>query len=143
MAKTFTASLAGLCDQAKGNMRHIMRESVQDVLEAAQTPQPKAAIRGGPPEQGKIPVDTSELINSLTVDGAQGADAYVVKIAGMELGDVMEFAWTADHAARIEYGFVGTDSLGREYEQEGAHFVGANAARFSEFVEKRAAEVKK
>lgn len=139
MAKTFTASLAGSCDKAKANMRTIMRESISDVLEAAQTPQLSAADRGGPPEQGKIPVDSSELLNSLTVDGAEGANAYVVAIKGMELGDVKEFAWTKDYAAAVEYGH--TLPNGSEY--PGAHFVGANAARFPEFVDARAKEVSK
>lgn len=141
--KRFSADLAKFRDLTKRNMRYVMRTSIEDVLEAAQTPQPKADIRGGPPERGKIPVDNSDLINSLTVDGASGPAVYVAAIAGMEPGDVRQFAWTAPHAMRIEMGFSGEDALGRTYEQQGAHFVGANAERFSDFVEARAAEVRK
>lgn len=140
---SFGAQLGAMTEKAKRNMLYIASMSTQDVLEGAQTPQPSVKITGGSFEVGKIPVDTADLVNSLTVEGNTGPDAYVVAIAGMKLGDVMEFEWTMPYAARVEFGFVGTDALGREYNQAGRFFVGTNAARFSEFVEKRAAEVEK
>lgn len=143
MTKTFTAQVRDFAGLTKLQMKYVAAESIQDVMEAAQTPQ--LAITKGATTfvEGKIPVAEADLINSLEVGGSSGPDAYVTAIAGYALGDNMRFAWTAPHAMRIEQGFTGVDDLGREYNQAGRHFVGANAARFSEFVEARTKEVQK
>lgn len=148
MPKSFTASVANFANLTKKNMRYVAINAIQDVVEAAQTPQPGVARTGGSFQVGQIPVDTSALINSLAsgadgVFGAPSADSYVVALAGYELGDYMRFGWTMPYARRIELGFTGTDALGRNYNQAGRHFVGANAARFSEFVMKYAMQVRK
>lgn len=141
--KSFTAQLQDFAKLTTANMKYVAAESIQDVVEAAQTPQPSVKRTGGAFEEGKIPVDTSDLINSLSVNGgAPGAESYTVALADFDIGDVMTFEWTAEYAMRIEAGFVGEDELGREYNQAGRHFVGANAARFPEFVKAREAEVR-
>ena len=142
MARYNFADLSAWADATEAKMNFVMKSSITDVLVAAQTTQIGIGQGATSFVEGKIPVDTAELVNSLTVDGAEGPDAYVVAIAGMQLGDYERFGWTADHAHRIEVGFVGTDSLGRTYNQAGRHFVGKNAAKFSEFVAKRVAEVR-
>ena len=129
-------------------MLKVTRQSVQDVLELAQTTQPSAKERGGPPEQGKIPVDFGFLRNSLAsgLDGAVGApsaNSYSITIAALEPGHVAHFEWTAEYALRVELGYFDTDSLGRTYAQPGAHFVGVNAAKWNSIVEKNAALVSK
>lgn len=140
MAKSFTAQLKGLTDLAKQDLRYIAQQSIQDVLEGAQTTQRGITQGATSFEVGKIPVGlTSDLVNSLTVEGNKGADAYVVALAGMKLGEAMEFAWVAPHAVPIEMGW--TTSKGTEV--PGRFFVGTNAAKFSDFVEARAAEVRK
>lgn len=148
MAKTFAAQLNDFANLTKQNLKYVAINAIQDIVEAAQTPQPSVKRTGGSFQEGKIPVDTAELINSL-ISGANGsfgpeaADSYAVALAGYDLGDYMRFAWTAPHAMRIEAGFTGTDAMGRYYNQAGRHFVGANAARFSEFVQKYATEVRR
>ena len=144
MVKSFSAQVRDFATLTKRNMRYVATESIQDVVEAAQTPQ-RGITKGATSfVEGKIPVAEADLINSLSVDGgATGKDAYVVAIAGFDLGDTLRFAWTAPYALRIEQGFTGTDALGRKFNQAGRHFVGKNAARFPEFVKKHAAEVKK
>ena len=144
MAKSFTAQIEAFADLTARNMRYVAAQSIQDVLEAAQTPQLGISKGATSFVDGKIPVAENTLINSLAMDGgAEAPDAYVAAIAGFEVGDVMRFAWTAPHAMRMEAGFTGTDSLGRTYNQAGRHFVGKNAERFSEFVDARVAEVRK
>ena len=143
MTKTFAAQIKGFADLTKQNLKYVAIEAIQDVMEAAQTPQLAMSKGATSFEVGKIPVAESELINSLTSEGAAGQDSYTVALAGYGLGDYMRFAWTAPHAMRIENGFTVTDALGRTYNQPGRHFVGANAARFSEFVQRHAAEVRK
>lgn len=139
MTKTFKAQVEAFADLTKQNMRYVAASAIQDVMEAAQTPQPSVKRTGGTFETGKIPVDTSELINSLASSvngsfGPTGSDSYTVAIAGFEIGDSMKFAWTAEHALAIE---AGTSKIA------GRHFVGQNAARFSQFVESRANEVRR
>ena len=143
MPKSFTAQIEDFAALTKKNLRYVAAESSQDVLEAAQTPQLAISKGASSFVEGKIPVAESTLINSLSVDGGgEGDDSYVVAIAGFQIGDVMEFAWSARYALRIEAGFTGTDSLGRRYNQPGRHFVGKNAERFSDFVAQHAAEVR-
>ncbi len=140
MAKrTFAAQIKGFADLTKKNLEYVAVNAVQDVMEAAQTPQPGFGQGATTFEVGKIPVDTSAMINSLVSGadgafGAPGAASYSVVLAGYELGDVMQFAWTAPYAIHVE---LGTSKM------PGRHFVGANAARFSDFVQDRVAEVRK
>ncbi|UOA14520.1 hypothetical protein [Sulfitobacter dubius] len=131
--KSFTAQLADFEQMTVKNMRYVAAESIQDVMEAAQTPQKGIGQGATGFVEGKIPVDTAELINSLTSEGVKGADSYTVAIAGYEVGDVMSFAWTAPHALAVE---AGTSKM------PGRHFVGVNARRFPAFVEKRAKEAR-
>jgi hypothetical protein len=146
LTRTFAAQVAEFKGRTLKKMRYVAINSIQDVLEAAQTPQPGVARTGGTFIEGRIPVVSSELIQSLSsgkgsAGGAKGSTSYIAVIAGMEIGDRLAFAWTAPHAHRINSGFTGTDSLGRTYNVPGRHFVDANAARFSEFVAARAKEV--
>ena len=145
MTKTFEAQLQDIEDLTIEGMEYVMRQSISDVMEGAQTTQIGITQGADSFEEGKIPVGmTAELVNSLSVDGgAESADAYVVKIAGMEIGDSMDFAWSAPYARRINSGFTGEDSLGRTYNVPGRFFVDRNAEKFPEFVKKRAAEVKR
>lgn len=145
---TFVAQIAAFKGRTLKKMRYVAANAIQDVVEAAQTPQVGVGRSGGAFIEGRIPVDTAALINSLASGvgsggGAKGSTSYVAVIAGMEIGDRLTFAWTMPYALRIEQGFTGTDSLGRTYNQAGRHFVGKNAARFQEFVKARVAEVAK
>lgn len=130
--KSFTAQLKDIERLTVKNLRYVAAEAIQDVVEAAQTPQTGVTKGASGFVEGKIPVAEAELINSLTSNGTEGKDSYAVAIAGFDLGDTLTFAWTAPHAMALE---VGTSRIA------GRHFVGANAKRFEEFVAKRAKEV--
>jgi len=140
--KTFTAQLADIEKLTVEAIEYTMRQSISDVLVGAQTTQTGFGQGATSFVEGKLPVDSSDLLKSLTVDGAEGADVGV-KIQGMEIGDTMEFAWTVPYARRIEYGFTGTDSLGRTFDMPGRFFVTRNAEKFPDHVKKRAAEVRR
>lgn len=136
--RSFAASVAAFRDKTKQQMRDVFAESVQDVVEIAQTPKSKG---------GRLPVVTGNLRNNLAsgLNGSFGSaapDSYVVTLSGLELGDIAQFAWTAPYARRMELGFSGTDSLGRTYEQPGNHFVGSAAAQFPQRVAYWAARVR-
>lgn len=144
MTKTFTAQLGDIIDLTIEDMEYVQKQSISDVLVGAQTTQIGITQGAGSFEEGKIPVGlTAELVNSLTVDGSSGEDAYVVAIAGMEIGDSLDFAWVADHALPIETGWTIELKDGGTKQVPGRFFVTRNAELFSEHVEKRAAEVRR
>jgi hypothetical protein len=141
--KSFTAQIDDIVKAVNGDIEYVMRQSISDVLVGAQTTQIGITQGATSFVEGKIPVGlTAELVNSLTVDGAKGSEAYVVAIANMEPGDQQKFAWTAPHARRMEMGFTGIDSLGRQYSVPGRFFVLRNAEMFESHVNKRASEVR-
>lgn len=108
---------------------------------------------------GNLPVDTGFLRASLLVgpaplnaplttppkDGSSATwDPATVSLAltNVELSDVIEARYTAAYARRIEYGFTGTDSLGRTYSQPGRRFVALAAQQWPQIVDAVAAEAK-
>jgi hypothetical protein len=127
--KNFTIQVEAFAGKTREQMRNVLRNSVQDVLETAQLPK----ARGG-----RMPVDTGFLRNSLAsgLNGAFGqpdANSYTLTVAGMDLGDVARFAWTAKYAIHQE---LGTSKF------PGNHFVGAAAAQWEKFVAANAARAK-
>ena len=135
--KSFTAQLSDIANLTQKNIEYVARSAISDVMERAQTAQDGFGRGATSFVEGRVPVDTSALINSLTVDGAKGADSYAIAIAGLRIGDTMRFAWTAKYAMAMELGF--TANNGRRI--PGRYFVSRNAERFSEFVKRRVAEV--
>ncbi|WP_313349381.1 hypothetical protein [Paracoccus sp. (in: a-proteobacteria)] len=138
MSTTFTASLAAFRDKTKAQIQAVLSASVQDVMEAAQTP-----VK----EDGRIPVDTGFLRNSLVseLNGSQigkGPQSYLLATTAMQPGDVARFGWTAAYAMRMELGFVGKDSKGRTYNQQGRHFVEGAAAQWPAIVERNIGKLK-
>lgn len=97
---TFTAQIKAFADRANEKLEAVVKQSAQEVFSIAQTPKAQG---------GRMPVDTGFLRNSLvaqlngsTVGG--GADAYVLAVAGADLGDVIFAGWTAKYARFMEYG---------------------------------------
>ena len=97
---TFTAQIKAFTEKSKEKIEAVVKQSAQEVFSIAQTPKAMG---------GRMPVDTGFLRNSLvaslngsTVGG--GADAYVMAIAGMDLGDTIFAGWTANYARFMEYG---------------------------------------
>jgi len=141
--KTFEAQLQDIEDLTIEGMTRTARSALTDV--ATEFQQTQIGIGQGATSfvEGAIPVDTSALANSLTVDDTNVNGDATAKIAGLEIGDTMVFKWTEPYARRIEYGFTGTDSLGRTFNVPGRFFMTRAAEKFPEFVKKRAAEVRR
>lgn len=144
MSKSFDLQIAEWVGRTEDGIKFVAAEATQDLMEAAQTPQLGVSRGATSFEEGKIPVDEGDLINSLVsgLNGSlvsEGQASYAVAIAGFELGDVLEFGWTQEYAPAIEYGW--TTSNGKQV--PGRHFVGANTARWQEFVDAAAARVRK
>lgn len=135
MPTSFTAQLNEHVKLTKEQIDNVWKESVQDVIEDMQTLKTSG---------GRMPFLDGFLVNSLVSElngsgfGAPDKASYIATIAGMEAGDNCRFGYTAEYALRQELGFVGEDSLGRSFNQQGNHFMGTAAAKFESFVEKNA-----
>ena len=114
MVKFTAANMKGWTEKQKGNASLIVRQSIQDMSEIAQTPKAQG---------GRMPVDTGFLRNSYTAEGLTGPDAYVAAVGSFQIGGVFQAGWTAAYARRMESGFVGQDSLGRTYNVSGNFYM--------------------
>ncbi|OJU69055.1 MAG: hypothetical protein BGO05_16710 [Rhizobiales bacterium 63-7] len=73
----------------------------------------------------------------------QYTDAYMqLQIAGAVAGDRITAAYTMEYARRLEFGFVGTDALGRTYNQPPRGWTRLAAQQWKRFVEEATAEAK-
>jgi len=124
---------------ATGNLTALLRNSVQELAnEAGRTL----------PNGGRVPVKTGNLGRSVIVDtkpptikeGPFNA-ALTSGIAAIEPGDTVYLGWQAAYSRRQNFGFVGTDSLGRTYNQAGFGFADATAAKWPEIVMRQAAKM--
>jgi hypothetical protein len=109
-------------------------------------------VRTSVAQGGRIPVDTGNLKNSLmasttsmpTVDQqekqyADQSGEIELIIANLDVGETLYLGFQAAYGPRMNYGFVGEDSLGRLYNQAGYGFVDAEAQDWPQTV-KRAEE---
>lgn len=101
---------------------------------------------------GRLPWDTGNMARSLeaaingsvnvsTSDPPPGGDVGA-KVAMLSIGDAITLGYQAIYARRQNYGFVGQDSLGRNYNQQGAHFVEHAASLWPQMVRQAEAEMK-
>jgi hypothetical protein len=130
VADSFEGQVTAWVAKTQRRMKAVRDESTQRVLAVAQT-----TVGEG----GNLPFKTGFLRSSLKVglgdpqftvskppaDGAApsyDASAVTLTIANAKIEDSIKAVWTAAYAARMNYGFVGKDSLGREYNQRGYKF---------------------
>ncbi|AUX76408.1 hypothetical protein [Sinorhizobium fredii] len=140
---SFAAQVSEWVTQEKARQEAVLREAAQMVANNVRT-----SVAAG----GRMPVETGNLKNSLmastsampTVD--QGEKAYPdssgeieLIISNLEVGGTLYLGFQAAYGRRMNYGFVGEDSLGRLYNQAGYGFVDAEAQDWPQTV-KRAEE---
>lgn len=121
----------------------LLRNSVQALAKEAATTIPNG---------GRVPVKTSNLSRSVIVDdkppvvGKPGqeytAQDLALGVSKIVPGKDVYIGWQANYAARQNYGFVGTDSLGRTYNQSGYGFAEAAAAKWPAIVAAQAAKIR-
>lgn len=102
-------------------------------------------------EGGNVPFDTGNLYRSLVASTSglpeiksgpsQGSDVGIV-IAKLNRKQPIYFGYTAAYARRMNYGFVGSDSMGRVYNQEGNHFLERAVDMWPQIVDESAREVR-
>lgn len=166
---TFSTDVDDWCREVEARLLIVFRMSAQDVIEEMQKVGPsvastKAAIAAGgmgpiaaAGEGGHMPVDLGFLRASLRVTSGKPmamdipATGQVTEydpgnvtlaILGADLADVLYASYTAKYAARVNYGYTGTDSAGRTYNQRGYQFVGLAAQQWPQIVQRNVARAK-
>ncbi|MDX0354313.1 hypothetical protein GOC51_03705 [Sinorhizobium meliloti] len=104
-------------------------------------------VRRSVAEGGRIPVDTGNLKNSLMASTStmprvdEGEREYPDQsgeieliISNLDVGETLYLGFQAAYGPRMEYGFVGTDALGRLYNQQGFGFVQSAAQTWPQLV---------
>jgi hypothetical protein len=137
VASKFGNQVRAFAEKAKQRQEAIFRESAQAVMDQANTPEGKG---------GKLPVDTGFLRNSVVAskDGPATSESGepALVFAALQLGESVWAGWTAAYALRMEHGFSGKDSLGRQYEQKGKGFMRAATQNWDFIVNEVTAKVK-
>lgn len=133
---SFAAQVSEWCQQVEGAAEAVFQTAAQTVANEVRT-----AVAEG----GRMPVKTGNLRRSLmastsampTIKPEQTTfsdSGLELVIAGAELGSTVYLGFQAAYAARMNFGFVGEDSLGRVYNQTGYGFVDAVAQRWPQIV---------
>ena len=104
------------------------------------------------PRGGRVPIKHGNLYRSLLMSttgmptraasGTQFSTEPVFDVGSIRVGQKVWFGYQAAHAARQNYGFVGTDSLGRTYNQSGSGFLEAAIANWPAIVQAEAEYVR-
>ena len=125
------------------NAKAMLTTLVQNSVEALEK-EASATIPNG----GRVPVKFGYLARSFVVSltppsvaGEGSGNVASTPIADIKPGDVVYLGWTAIYAKRANYGFVGTDSLGRTFNQQGYGFAEAAAAQWPAIVLREAQKI--
>jgi hypothetical protein len=144
--RSFAASVSAWCQEVEGAAEATLQLAAQMVYNQ---------VRTNYNEGGRLPIDTGNLRRSIIADGASmpavetdkkqfpDRSATSLEILGtMELGTVSYIAVTAAYGARMNYGFVGVDSLGRSYNQQGFGFLDAEEQAWPQTVSRAEAQIR-
>ncbi|TWB61693.1 hypothetical protein FBZ98_1011038 [Rhizobium sp. ERR 922] len=134
--QSFAAQVSAWASAEMERAEAVYQTAAQTVANEVRTP-----VAAG----GRMPVKTGNLRRSLMastsamptiIEGKQEFTDNPVElvIAGAQLGGTIYLGFQAAYAARMNYGFVGQDSLGRSYNQAGFGFVDAVAQRWPQIV---------
>jgi hypothetical protein len=74
------------------------------------------------------------------IEGLAKGD-FSLGIANIKPGETIFLGWTAKYSRRLNFGFVGADSLGRVYNQSGYGFAEATATKWPAIVQRQAAKM--
>lgn len=103
------------------------------------------------PQGGRVPFDTGNLSRSLlastsglpSVSEGPFVGSNVGLIAAtLEADDTVWLGYQAKYAMRVNYGYIGEDSLGRIIVQGGAHFVEAAESEWDNIVSSAVKEIR-
>lgn len=141
---SFAAQVSDWCRQEKAREEAVFQLAAQMVADD---------VRVTIPAGGSLPIDLGNLRRSLMASTTsmpsvrEGEETFVesgvqMVIEGAEIGDTVYLGFQAAYALRMEYGFVGQDSLGRNYNQRGFGFVEKTGERWPQLVKEADALVR-
>lgn len=132
-----------------------VRQWAKDCEENAEATIKRAAIDFRDHMLELTPIDTGNLRSSLVL-GLNGNipqgphNAYMsddneararAVVASMKAGDTIDYRYLAPYAMRVELGFVGTDSLGRRFNQSGQFFIRRAGTGWNKILRRAATEL--
>lgn len=142
MAKSFSQAVDDWASQTEERLDAVYARSVELLGEEM------AKSRN---EGGRVPFLTGNLTRSLLAsktgmpnvsDGPFAGSNVGLVAATLKAKETVWLGYQANYAARQNYGYVGSDSLGRVYNQQGAHFVDHAVANWPTIVTKAIKEVR-
>jgi hypothetical protein len=140
----FRMAMGKWADKAGTQLEGLARQSIQNISRAVveQTPVDTGFLRGNwQPAIGEAKVADPDTVEH-DVAGALAAAAISLTVAEMKLGDVFRMRNGCAYARRLEYGFVGPDSLGRVYNQAGRFYVRDTLLTWPQVVSNTAKDLK-
>lgn len=75
-------------------------------------------------------------------EARSGEEISIAAIMGLNTGDRVEFVYSATYAMRQNYGFVGTDILGRTYNQAGKFWIEAVGSQYRSIARRVATDLR-
>lgn len=138
---SFGAQVADAVANFEDRSQFVFRRSVELLADEMRTSRPQG---------GRVPFLTGNLIRSLLASkagmppvapGPFAGDDVGAVTATLQIGETVWLGYQANYARRQNYGFVGTDSLGRSYNQQGAHFVEGAAENWQAIVRQAISEL--
>lgn len=139
---SFSAQVKNFTTEAKENTGVVFSRSVKKL----ETELKRNRKTGG----GLTPTQSGNLIRSILVSttAMPKVDTVLKEYTEVEftvspshVGKPVWIGVQAIYGPRQNYGFVGTDSLGRSYNQTGAYYVEGAGAKWQQFVKEAEAEV--
>lgn len=146
----FTADLEAMVLNAQGRMEALARQSIQSTCEQVvrNSPVLTGFFRGNwQPSIGAPPrVQGEQSPSENTMDADKLSDKTGAQLSLLirqfKLGQVFWFTNNTIYGRRLEYGFTGRDSAGREVHQRGRFFIRNALARWSDTVRRQAIDLK-
>lgn len=146
----FVADLESMVVNAQGRMEALARQSVQQACEEViqNSPVLTGFFRGnwqpklnGPPSVQGQQSPSDNTIDADKLSDKSGAEIALV-VSQMKSGDTFWLVNNTIYGPRLEYGFTGRDSAGREIHQPGRFFVRKTLQRWAAIVRKSAIDLR-
>lgn len=141
MSTSFAKQVGAWAAKTEARTQAVYRRSVELLAEDMATTKAQG---------GRVPFQTGNLARSLrastvgmpkTVTGSPTARTVGTITATLRLDQPVWLGYQAIYARRQNYGYVGADSRGRVYNQQGHYFVEAAIANWQQIVAQAAAEL--
>ena len=136
---SFSAQVRNWNDKAKRNFSLVHRSAVQKLYQGVVEDTP--AVTSNARRSWALSTTAMPQIDQTGEVRFDTPPDIGLSIAGLPAGTPVYIGAQAVYVPRLNYGFTGTDSLGRQYNQAGRMFVERNAERWQEYVDQAAREV--